>query len=189
LDVDQISELGNYSIAAGNPFEDEKYGRPEIWVYGLRNPWRFSFDSLTGDLYIGDVGQDGWEEINYRPANTAGVYNFGWSSYEGFDFINKPLVDGTRFPIAIYGHDQGCAVTGGYVYRGTLMPDLYGDFVFGDYCSGTIWKLARNEFGAWASSIFMQTNATITSFAQDLQGELFVVDQMGWIYQIMPVST
>ncbi len=135
-----------YSIPDSNPFKDTDKGRPEIWAYGLRNPWRFSFDSLTGDLYIGDVGQNQWEEINYQPANSEGGENYGWNPMEGNHCYRSGCGPEAYIPpVAEYGHKDGCSVTGGYVYRGSLDPNLRGFYLYGDYCSGRICSLRKSE--------------------------------------------
>ena len=134
IDVDHGT---SYAIPAGNPFA-KVGGMPEIWAYGLRNPWRFSFDRLTGDLYIADVGQDAWEEIDFVTAGLPGGMDFGWSYYEGLHpYKGQPPANATfTWPISEYSHAYGCAVTGGYVYRGTALPEWQGVYFFGDYCSG-----------------------------------------------------
>ena len=138
IDVDS----GNpYAIPAGNPFSASQ--APEIWAYGLRNPWRFSFDRLTGDLYVADVGQNQWEEVNFLPAGSPPGANFGWNyregllPYEGTPPSGSVLID----PVAVYEHAQGCSVTGGYVYRGEELPAWQGVYLYGDFCSGKIWGL------------------------------------------------
>ncbi len=142
IDVDaQDARPAHTRIPADNPFgpggANPGGGRPEIWALGLRNPWRFSFDPDGGDLYIGDVGQGSWEEIDRQPADSAGGENYGWNVMEGRHCFGGDC-DQTGYvkPIAEYSHDLGCSVTGGYVYRGTAQPELQGVYVFGDYCSG-----------------------------------------------------
>ncbi len=170
-----------YAIPADNPFADGEDGRPEIWAIGLRNPWRFSFDMETGDLYIADVGQNAYEEVNFQLATSTGGENYGWNNYEG----NHAFEDGSGefvFPIAEYGRDQGCSVTGGYVYRGQDLPDLDGVYLYGDYCTGTIWWL-RAEDGT--SGVLLETDIRLTSFGQALNGEMYVVDHRGGVYQLV----
>lgn len=160
---------------------------PEIWAVGLRNPWRFSFDRATGDLFIGDVGQDEWEEIDYAPAPLAGGLNFGWNLLEGAHPYASSTGDSTglTMPIAEYSHSQGgCSVTGGHIYRGTSLPELQGVYFFGDYCSGIIWSLIRNDSGAWEQSEFMNTDFSISSFGEDVAGELYMVDHGGGVYRL-----
>jgi glucose/arabinose dehydrogenase len=166
-----------YAIPADNPFADGKNGLPEIWAYGLRNPWRFSFDAATGDLYIGDVGQDTWEEIDFLPAGTKGGTNFGWNYREGkHPFKGTPpsgvtLVD----PVAEYQHPVGCSVTGGFVYRGKDLPELEGVYLYSDFCNGRVWTLMR-EASVWTSQEFSRAVPNVSSFGRDDAGELYVLD-------------
>ena len=166
-----------YSIPAGNPFTGGG-GLPEIWAYGLRNPWRFSFDPQTGGLYIADVGQDAWEEVDFVPAGTPGGMNFGWSYYEGMHPYQDqpPSVATFTWPVVEYSHAEGCAVTGGYVYRGTLLPEWQGVYFYGDYCSGTVWGLIQAGQGGWDSSALFSTGAKITTFGVDESGEIYLSD-------------
>ena len=174
-----------YAIPPDNPFADGG-GEPEIWAYGLRNPWRFSFDRATGDLYIGDVGQGSWEEIDYLPAGTPGGVDFGWDYlegshvYEGEPPAGLDLVD----PVAEYSHNQGCSVTGGVVYRGENLPDWQGVYLFGDYCSGLVWGLVQDANGAWSDEVLFQTKARITSFGEDESGEVYLTDHSGTVYRL-----
>ncbi|PWB71412.1 MAG: glucose dehydrogenase [Anaerolineales bacterium] len=168
-----------YSIPADNPFGNE------IWAYGLRNPWRISFDKLTGDLYIGDVGQNEWEEINYLPAGSAGGINFGWNRFEGnHPYSGNPSETGMTFPVAEYSHPEGgCSVTGGYVYRGS-MPEWNGIYLYGDYCTGFIWGLIKSDNG-WQAQRLFDTDVNITSFGQDAAGEIYLVADSGGVYQLV----
>jgi glucose/arabinose dehydrogenase len=169
-----------YGIPADNPFA-KGGGLPEIWAYGLRNPWRFSFDAQTRDLYIADVGQNKWEEIDFVAAGSPPGLNFGWkyregaNSYAGDPPTNLKLVE----PVWQYDHGQGCSVTGGGVYRGSLIPELQGTYLYGDYCSGTIWGLKRGADGKWQNQELFQSGAFISSFGQDLSGEFYLLDQKG----------
>ena len=155
---------------------------PEIWALGLRNPWRFSFDRLTGDLFIGDVGQGDWEEIDYvaAPLPPPGI-NFGWNILEGTHrYSTFGDVAGLTGPIAEYAQSEGgCSVISGYVYRGGALPSLTGNYFFGDYCTGIIWSLTPNAQGAWDRAVFMDTDYTLSSFGEDVNGELYVVDHTG----------
>jgi glucose/arabinose dehydrogenase len=171
IDVDN----GNpYTIPADNPFGNE------VWAYGLRNPWRMSFDSLTGDLWIGDVGQGAWEEIDFLPAGSAAGANFGWSIMEGsYGYDGEPQ-PGMLLPAAEYSHDFGCSVTGGYVYRGA-MPEWNGIYLYGDYCSGTVWGLILSN-GQWQSQVMFEADARITSFGQDEAGEVYLVSDDGRVF-------
>jgi glucose/arabinose dehydrogenase len=164
------------AVPTDNPFAGGG-GRPEIWAYGLRNPWRFSFDRLNGDLYIGDVGQNIYEEINYLPAGLAGGANFGWRYREGLHaFKGTPpaglaLVD----PIYEYAHGPGCSVTGGVVYRGQELPEWQGVYLFSDYCSGVVTGLLRGTDGSWQAQELYRTGQAVSSFAQDQQGEVYLL--------------
>ncbi len=167
-----------YRIPPDNPFVDRDDALPEIWAYGLRNPWRFSFDRETGDLYIADVGQSTWEEVNFQPHNSPGGENYGWPIMEaGHCFSPQEGCDqsGLTLPVAEYSHDEGCAVIGGYVYRGMESLDLFGKYLFADLCSGQIWTLEPNIDGAWQQELLDESSLTITSFAEDQAGELYVV--------------
>lgn len=180
LDVDRGEP---YAIPADNPFANGG-GRPEIWAYGLRNPWRLSFDRLTGDLYIGDVGQNQIEEIDFLPAGAPGEANFGWAFYEGTSpYEGTPPADVQLIPpVAEYRHDMGCSVTGGVVYRGSRLPAWQGIYLFGDYCSGLVWGLVQDAQGAWQSQMLFGPVGRITSFGQDENGEVYLVDQAGVVY-------
>lgn len=163
-----------YTVPADNPFGNE------VWAYGLRNPWRMSFDRATGDLWIGDVGQNKYEEIDYLPAGSAGGANFGWSIMEasyGYDGTSQP---GMFLPAAEYSHNFGCSVTGGYVYRGS-MPEWNGVYLYGDYCTGTVWGLILSN-GQWQSRVMFETDLLITSFGVDEAGELYLVSDNGSAY-------
>jgi glucose/arabinose dehydrogenase len=176
LRVDVSGELP-YEIPRDNPFVDDPDARPEIWAYGLRNPWRFSFDTQTDDLYIADVGQNNIEEINFQAADSPGGENYGWRFYEGSDVFRDALGDREPFvfPIYEYSHNLGCSVTGGYVYRGDNLPDLQGSYFYGDYCAGIIWRLHQDDAGAWQNEIFLEPGFNIASFGEDVDGELYVV--------------
>ncbi|MGZ6347500.1 MAG: PQQ-dependent sugar dehydrogenase, partial [Anaerolineales bacterium] len=165
------------TIPPDNPFIGNG-GLPEIWSYGLRNPWRFSFDKLTGDLYIGDVGQDAWEEVDFVPKGTAGGLNFGWSYYEGtYPYKGQPPANMTfTMPVAEYSHEDGCAITGGYVYRGKALPEWKGIYFYGDYCSGNIWGLIQTSQGIWQTKLLFPTAAKIPTFGVDEAGELYFSD-------------
>ncbi len=185
IDVHQGSP---YAIPPDNPFA-RGGGRPEIWAYGLRNPWRFYFDPLTHGLYIADVGQDLWEEIDYVPPNYSGAaLNFGWSCREGlhaYQGCQPPAGVTFTDPVWEYDHSQGsCAIIGGPVYHGKALPGLDGVYLFGDYCSGRVWGLAQASGGAWNASLLFQTHFLITSFGVDEAGEVYVADQHGGIYRL-----
>jgi len=181
IDVDNGTP---YAIPPGNIFSDG--GAAEIWAYGLRNPWRFSFDRLTGDVYIADVGQNAWEEVNFLPAGSPAGANFGWviregtHPYEGTAPAGIELID----PVAEYGHGQGCSVTGGFVYRGEALPAWRGVYLYGDYCTGLIWGLARTPDGAWLNRVLFETGLNISSFGEDAAGELYLTDLNGGVYRL-----
>lgn len=182
LDVDSGDP---YAIPPDNPFVNGG-GRLEIWAYGFRNPWRFSFDRLTGDLFIADVGQDSYEEIDYYAAGSPPGANFGWNIMEGWFCFNNQncAMEGLILPITLYGRDEGCSVTGGYMYRGTENPNLYGNYFFADFCFGTIWGLFPID-GAWVkTTVANQTLLQITSFGEDVNGELYVLARQGGLYRI-----
>ena len=165
-----------YAIPSDNPFANGG-GKPEIWEYGLRNPWRFSFDKPSGNLYIADVGQDLWEEVDVVPANAGGL-NFGWSYYEGMHpYVGQPPAGvNFTFPVVEYSHAAGgCAIIGGYVYRGA-MPEWQGIYFYGDDCSGKIWGLIRSNNG-WQSQGLFETGANITTFGQDPSGEIYFANR------------
>lgn len=183
LDVDNGSP---YAIPNSNPFRDQPSYRAEIWSTGLRNPWRYSFDRKNGDLYIADVGQNQYEEVHFQDRNSAGGEDYGWNVLEG-NHCYSPGKNcdrtGKNIPIAEYDHSLGCSVTGGYVYRGKRMPALQGKYFFGDYCSGRIWQLSRQQDDTWDMLEVAKTNLLISSFGEDEDGELYVVDHRGFIYE------
>jgi glucose/arabinose dehydrogenase len=191
LRLDVSGERG-YAIPATNPWAHGGAGPPEVWAKGLRNPWRFSFDRATGDLYVADVGQDKWEEIDYVPRGSATSLplNFGWNAFEGdhvYDPLTRPFSAVTA-PVAEYSHAEGgCAVIGGFVYRGAALPGLRGTYLFGDECSGKVWGL-RHEAGGWNRTLLMTTGLQISSFGQDASGELYVVDLRGSVQRIVGAS-
>jgi glucose/arabinose dehydrogenase len=169
-----------YKIPDDNPFKGVAKARPELWAIGLRNPWRFSFDAKTNDFYIADVGQNVWEEIDFQPAGSKGGQNYGWALYEGeanFKATGATAKNPYVFPVHVYSHgDDGCSVTGGYVYRGKALPALDGAYVYGDYCSGRMWTL-RQVNGQWTNTLLMDTGMNITSFGLDADGELYMADR------------
>lgn len=172
-----------YRIPPDNPFVD-KQGRPEIFALGLRNPWRFSFDRQTGELWAGDVGQHSWEEIDVILKGK----NYGWRLLEGTHCFNPTTncqtVSNLMAPLTEYSHDQGrCSVTGGYVYRGTRMPALQGTYLFGDFCSGEIWGYRNGR-----TTLLLNTDLQISSFGEDREGELYVIGHQGLIKKIVPKS-
>jgi uncharacterized repeat protein (TIGR01451 family) len=187
LDVDGGTP---YAIPPDNPYVGQA-GRDEIWAIGLRNPWRFSFDRLTGDLYIGDVGQNEWEEISYQAAGTAGGVNFGWRCKEGTHLYNFSGVCDERVltdPIAEYGHDVGRSVTGGFVYRGLAFPNLVGRYFYADYVEGKIWSLYQTGADpvTWsAPALELDVGFNVSAFGEDEEGELYVVDWSGGTIRLL----
>jgi len=166
-----------YAIPSDNPFGNE------IWAYGLRNPWRISFDRATGDLWIGDVGQGNWEEVDYLAAGSEGGTNFGWSIMEGNHNYDGEPQSGMYLPVAEYSHAEGgCSITGGYVYRGTI-PEWNGVYIYGDYCSGKVWALILSD-GQWQSQVMFETGVLITSFGQDESGEIYLASDTGNVYKL-----
>jgi len=194
IDVDGVADDAQpYEVPADNPLVGQKGARPEIWDLGLRNPWRFSFDRATGALFIGDVGQDAYEEIDAEPPGRGGQ-DYGWSVMEGrhcFRPSSGCEQAGLTLPAAEYGHHQfgpqeSCSVTGGYVYRGSAFPALRGAYVFADYCSGLVWGInaAAALQGSVEPTLLLESGREIVSFGEDDAGELLVVDLGGSIYRI-----
>jgi glucose/arabinose dehydrogenase len=171
---------------------DVATGDVSIWAKGLRNPWRFSFDRATGDLYITDVGQGSYEEINFQPASSQGGENYGWRIMEGAHCFNpRQGCDqaGLVLPIAEYDHGSGCSVTGGYAYRGARYPWLSGVYLFADYCTGIVWSLARDARGEWIMAERLDVDFSVSSFGEDAPGELYLVGHDdGVIYRLTATS-
>ena len=188
-----VSAAGQASVPPDNPFAGQSGVRPEIWAYGLRNPWRFSFDRQTGDLYIGDVGQNAREEIDVSTGQTGAGrgLNFGWKIMEGtacFSPSSGCNRSGLTLPVIDYGHGDGCSVTGGYVYRGSLAPALRGHYFYADYCSGWVRSFLFAGGRAtqpldWAA---LRPGGQITSFGEDARGELYVMVSSGKVFRIEP---
>jgi glucose/arabinose dehydrogenase len=172
-----------YAIPADNPFVGNAAVRDEIWAIGLRNPWRYSFDRLTGDLYLADVGQNMYEEVNFQSTGDPGGHNYGWPIMEGLHCFPADQTCGTEgltLPVVEYDHGQGCSVTGGYVYRGQAYPFLNGVYLFGDYCSGRIWGMVRSGvIGEWQVAQLAQASVRLSSFGEDEAGELYLLDMAG----------
>ncbi|MEO8612191.1 MAG: PQQ-dependent sugar dehydrogenase [Chloroflexota bacterium] len=181
IDVNGTDGDKLYAIPADNPYVNNAALAPEVWAMGVRNPWRYSFDRQTGDLYIGDVGQNQYEEVDFQPADSKGGENFGWNIMEGLhQYSGAAVPDGLTSPFFEYSHsDGGCSVTGGYVYRGEALPDLQGVYLFGDYCSGNVWASYRDAAGAWQTNLFMQTQFQISSFGEDESGEVYLINHGG----------
>ena len=186
LDVTDVPPEVPYLVPADNPFVAAPGARGEIWAYGLRNPWRFSFDLQTGILWAADVGQDSSEEINVVERGL----NYGWNVMEGLRCFRPRSgcdVGGLEPPVFEYDHSQGCSVTGGYVYRGLALPPLFGAYLFADFCSGRIWGL-RHDGGAGIleHQLIADTNLSITSFGQDLAGNIYILSRDDGIYALSP---
>lgn len=195
LRIDVSSRDTAYEVPDDNPFTGDPTARAEIWDYGLRNPWRISFDRDTGALWIADVGQGEWEEVNREPPGSDGGFNYGWRIKEGrdcypagqeCDVVGGALEEMTD-PLAVYSHDDGCSVTGGYVYRGRAFPDLAGNYFFGDYCSGRLWAVAAGGPDRQEPVELLDTELSISSFGEDDRGELYVTDLAGGgLYRLRP---
>ncbi len=188
LRLDVEGATSGYAIPADNPFVGDPNGADEVWAYGLRNPWRFSFDRLTGDLYLGDVGQADWEEIDLRLATQPAGANFGWNILEGnacyppASLCTPPA--NYAAPVVSYDHGLGSSVTGGYVYRGPGNPDMQGLYFYGDFGSGCIWALFMDSSGM-ASRLIVDTAFNISTFGEDEAGRLYLADYAtGTIYRI-----
>ena len=180
-----------FTVPPDNPFVGVVGAREEIWSFGLRNPWRFSFDRLTGDMFIGDVGQNSWEEVDFQPANSTGGENYGWRLMEGNSCFNPAINcnNGTlTLPILVYDHSVGCSVTGGYLYRGSKNPNLNGLYLYGDFCSGLIWGAQEDGLGGWNTTVLLDTNFSISTFGEDESGEIYFAHLSatdGTIYQVV----
>lgn len=188
IDVDNGSP---YAIPPDNPFVNDDSTLDEIWSIGLRNAWKFSFDTQTGDLWMGDVGQNKWEEINFQPATSLGGENYGWRCFEGeHDFNTSGCNNMTDYvaPVAEYNHNgfTHCSVTGGHVYRGTKYPEMRGHYIYGDYCSGRLWSTLPDGSGAWVTQqIANYPGYDISTFGEDSNGELYLARLgQGTIYKI-----
>ncbi len=208
----------NYAIPSNNPFVSVAGAMPEIWAFGVRNPWRNSFDRATGDLYIADVGQDQWEEINFERATTPGALpgqsnyyggrNYGWRCYEGnstYNTSNCPAAGTMTSPFLVYGHSSmvpptnatGCAITGGVVYRGCAIPSLNGTYFFSDSCSSKIFSLSPNGSGGYTNFVDRTTEldppgsqsiTSIASFGEDAFGEVYICELTGEVFKIVPTA-
>ena len=185
IDVAVVDEVGSYGIPPDNPFAAARDGaRPEIWAYGLRNPWRFSFDQETGDLWAADVGQNRYEEIDLILPGR----NYGWNIMEGSSCFSPSRgcsAEGLEPPVAEYGRDGGCSVTGGYVYRGSRLPSLYGAYVYGDFCSGKIWAFRHDGSAVTEHLELVDSELRISSFGVDQSGELYILSFDEKIYRLV----
>jgi glucose/arabinose dehydrogenase len=187
IDPENASDGRAYGIPTDNPFADGRGGRPEVWLYGVRNPWRFSFDRATDDLWIGDVGQNQWEEIDQLPAAAGGGggANLGWNEMEAthpYEGGSNP--DGGVLPVFEYSHEEGCSVTGGVVYRGAAIPGLGGAYLFGDYCQGDVRAVRVHDGQVTEERTFDAHVDQLVSFAEDAEGEVYALSLMGGIYRL-----
>jgi glucose/arabinose dehydrogenase len=190
LRIDPLDE-GGYAVPPDNPFVGTAGARPEVWSYGLRNPWRATFDPATGDLYIADVGQGRWEEVDVSTsADGAGRgLNFGWKLMEGPDcFVQSCDRGGLQLPVLAYGHGDGCSITGGFVYRGAAIPALQGHYFYSDFCSGWVRSFRLENGGAvdqfqWSA---LAPGGNVPSFGRDAAGELYVMSTAGVVLKIVP---
>ena len=176
-----------YGIPEDNPFVNDENALPEIWAYGLRNPWRFSFDRETGDLFIGDVGQNAYEEIDFQPADSEGGENYGWNPTEGEHCYESNCdLDAYTLPILEYSHASGDgeSITGGYRYRGSAVPDLAGVYLYADFVSGNLWGATQGEDGTWTSETLLETGDNLVAFGENEAGEVYVADFAGTLYRI-----
>jgi glucose/arabinose dehydrogenase len=186
-----VSPVTGYAIPADNPWVDATWNgqevADEIWAVGLRNPWRYSFDSATGDLWVADVGQNRWEEVNRTSAGSFGGLNYGWPIQEASSCFQVENCDttGLEQPVLEYEHTGHCSVTGGHVYRGAAFPAAQGAYIFGDYCSGTVWAGIPQGDGSWAAVELLRTDDMITSFGEDEAGELYLVDFGGAVHRLV----
>ncbi len=186
LRIDVESGLSPYAIPPSNPFAQTQGFRGEIWALGFRNPWRFSFDRQAGDIYIGDVGQGSFEEVDFQPAGSTGGENYGWRIMEGAHCFGDPACSqaGLVLPVAEYDHGQGCSITGGFVYRGTAYPRMQGVYLYADFCSGRFWGLKRDG-ETWRNALLLTEPHSVSSFGEDEEGNLFAADLGGAIFEIV----
>ena len=195
LRVDPESPAGGeaYGIPADNPFADGDGGRPEVWLYGVRNPWRIAFDGATDDLWVADVGQSDWEEVDLLPARPGGAgrgANLGWNAMEGaHPFAADDNPAGAVLPVFEYGHDEGCSITGGVVYRGSGVHGLGGAYLFGDYCQGDLRALRVGDGGEVSEERTFDAHVDdLVSFAEDADGEVYALSLGGGIFRLDPAG-
>ncbi|MGB1286679.1 MAG: PQQ-dependent sugar dehydrogenase [Aggregatilineales bacterium] len=186
LNVDAETD---YTIPEDNPFVGSDAGADEVWSYGLRNVWRFSFDSATGDIYIGDVGQNQYEEINFEPADSPGGVNYGWNAFEASTVFNQNVsAENAVMPVAEYNHSEGCSITAGYIYRGDAIPELQATYLYSDYCTGRVWYAYRDVDESWQYDTLFETGNQVSSFGEDESGELYIIDYSGAVMKIVPTE-
>lgn len=182
IDVDPVH--GTYAVPPDNPFLGNGSIKNEIWALGLRNPWKISFDTGTGGLFIADVGQEALEEVNFQPASSSGGENYGWSIMEGTECnVSGCNPAALTLPVTEYTHDDGCSITGGEVYRGSSYPNLYGAYLFGDYCTGKLWSL-QNVNGNWITTLLADTDFRIQTFGLAEDGSVYLANRSGGVYLI-----
>ena len=185
IDVSRVDSENGYKVPPDNPFVNiDGNAKTEIWAYGLRNPWRFSFDRDTGDLWAGDVGQNRFEEIDLIKIGG----NYGWKIMEGLScFPRGKQCDssGILSPVIEYGRADGCSVTGGYVYRGKRLPSLFGAYIYGDFCTGNIWAFRYDGTSVTEHLKLVDSNLRISSFAEDRDGEIYIVSYTKGIYRLV----
>jgi uncharacterized protein (TIGR03437 family) len=186
LRIDVESDLTQIRIPPDNPFVNDPGTLPEIWALGLRNPWRYSFDQATGDLWIADVGQNRAEEVNFQPASSRGGENYGWNLMEGLQCLS-PGCNASQFtlPVLEYSRDEGCSVSGGHVYRGSRWTNLMGVYLYSDYCSGRIWGV-RREADRWVSTLLLNSGKSVSTFGEAEDGEIYLADiSSGEIFHVV----
>ena len=187
IDVSESTTDNPYQVPPDNPFLGVDGFRDEIWAYGLRNPWRFSFDPVNGSLWAADVGQDKWEEIDLIERGM----NYGWNIMEAESCFSPSSgcdESGLALPVMSYSHDEGCSITGGYVYRGSALPSLQGAYVYGDFCSGKIWGLRYDGHSVTEHKLLVDSDLRITSFGVDLAGNLYVLSLNDGIHILVPAE-
>jgi uncharacterized repeat protein (TIGR01451 family) len=175
-----------YKIPPDNPYAGSTPGLDEIWAIGVRNPWRFGFDRKTGDHIIADVGQNNWEEVDFQAFGTPGGVNWGWDDREGAHCFEPPTgcqTAGRTDPIMEYSHGLGCSVSGGYRYRGTAIPQIYGKYYFGDFCTGSVWQSTQGGNGNWNIGSPLSTSFNISGFGEDQNGEMYIINLNGAVYK------
>ncbi len=186
LRIEPCSCRARYRVPPDNPFVGREGARPEIYAYGLRNPWRFSFDRLTGALVIGDVGQNAFEEVDYLPEGEGRGANFGWSAYEGDARFNQDQsAPGHVRPVLTYSHDRGCSVTGGYVVRDRRLPSLYGRYLYGDYCTGELRSFVPTASGARDDRSLGLSVPALSSFGEDAGGHVYATSLDGQVFRLV----
>lgn len=189
IDVDNsVDSSDTYTIPEDNPFVSVDNAQPEIWAYGLRNPWRFSFDSQTGNLFIADVGQSKFEEVNFQPSDSKGGENYGWRFMEAESCFSpkQNCNDGSlTLPVLSYSRDEGTAITGGYVYHGQIIKSLQGQYIYGDFANGRVWAASQSG-SKWTPKLLADTTFSISSFGEDVKGEIYLADYgAGKIYNLI----